>query len=349
MLDDGVNRLSVWHRGTATYWPRRAAGEFVADVVIVGGGVLGITCAVELAFRRPDVEIAILEAKWPGFGSTGRAGGIIVNAPELPGSMLAHRSLVSFLQRHRIACEFWVEDGPLAGVPGEYDHDCLNPLAMVTGLAQCAAGCGANLYCDSPVTRVKSDALRAHVFGPVFQAAAQQVVFATGAYTPWLAGIALPMQLSFEPCVAVAIGNDELSRIPKTYYRQIGDDGGYVWGRRIPGMGFLYGGGERPWSVQGGPEPPIVPDVVDQMHAFLPLTRQAPILSIWSGLFGRLSDTSRRGLRQLDAFGRIHFAGGFDGVGLAPAVRSGIALAAWLARRIDAGHRATPTEGLQCS
>src|SRR5260221_124535 len=52
------------------------AGDCRADVVVVGGGILGLSLALHLAER--GVGTALVEARDPGFGASGRNTGFVV-------------------------------------------------------------------------------------------------------------------------------------------------------------------------------------------------------------------------------------------------------------------------------
>ncbi|CAM4250798.1 NAD(P)/FAD-dependent oxidoreductase [Bordetella muralis] len=47
-----------------------------ADVIVVGGGYLGLACALQLASH--GVDVTVLEAATPGFGASGRNGGQVI-------------------------------------------------------------------------------------------------------------------------------------------------------------------------------------------------------------------------------------------------------------------------------
>ncbi|QYX57290.1 FAD-dependent oxidoreductase [Roseovarius sp. SCSIO 43702] len=63
------------------YWPTtaapvevpRAEGELAADVIVVGAGFTGLSCALRMAEAGADV--VVLEAEYPGWGASGRNGG----------------------------------------------------------------------------------------------------------------------------------------------------------------------------------------------------------------------------------------------------------------------------------
>jgi glycine/D-amino acid oxidase-like deaminating enzyme len=81
------------HNGDVSYWfsqlpePRlRPAlpGDLTVDVAIVGGGLTGLWTAYYLKRARPELDIAIVEREFAGFGASGRNGGWL--SAELAGS-----------------------------------------------------------------------------------------------------------------------------------------------------------------------------------------------------------------------------------------------------------------------
>jgi glycine/D-amino acid oxidase-like deaminating enzyme len=76
-LDD--NR-SCWLAELPSYDPLpAAAGDLSADVVIIGGGLTGVSTAWHLSERFPARRIALLEAKTLANGASGRNGGQVLN------------------------------------------------------------------------------------------------------------------------------------------------------------------------------------------------------------------------------------------------------------------------------
>lgn len=74
---------------TASYWQREGAEAALkasspparADIVIIGGGLAGISAALAILDRRPGASVAILEQKFVGYGASGRNGGLLSPLP----------------------------------------------------------------------------------------------------------------------------------------------------------------------------------------------------------------------------------------------------------------------------
>lgn len=69
--------VSFWHTALGGRPAPRAPvpGAVSADVVIVGAGFTGLWCAYYLKAARPDLDVAICEKEFAGFGASGRNGG----------------------------------------------------------------------------------------------------------------------------------------------------------------------------------------------------------------------------------------------------------------------------------
>ena len=60
------------------------AGDIRADVCIVGAGFTGLWTAYELRRADPSLDVVVLEARYAGFGASGRNGGWLMG--ELAGA-----------------------------------------------------------------------------------------------------------------------------------------------------------------------------------------------------------------------------------------------------------------------
>jgi glycine/D-amino acid oxidase-like deaminating enzyme len=66
---------SLWLDTYGPYQPEPPLrGELKADVAIIGGGFAGLSAAYELKKAEPSLQIAVLEARFIGYGASGRNG-----------------------------------------------------------------------------------------------------------------------------------------------------------------------------------------------------------------------------------------------------------------------------------
>ncbi|MEE1621546.1 NAD(P)/FAD-dependent oxidoreductase [Zafaria sp. Z1313] len=73
-------RVSFWYAGTGLPAPRPALpGDLDVDVAIVGAGYTGLWAAYHLKRADPSLDVAVLEARFAGFGASGRNGGWLAN------------------------------------------------------------------------------------------------------------------------------------------------------------------------------------------------------------------------------------------------------------------------------
>lgn len=74
--------ISHWIQSTGYPEPRPSLqGDIEADVAIVGGGLTGLWSAYYLKQAKPELNIAIIEAEFVGFGASGRNGGWLSAEP----------------------------------------------------------------------------------------------------------------------------------------------------------------------------------------------------------------------------------------------------------------------------
>ena len=68
-----MNTISIWRATAPQVGFPTLQEEITADVVIVGGGITGVTLALNLA--EQGTSAVLLEARTVGFGSTGNSTG----------------------------------------------------------------------------------------------------------------------------------------------------------------------------------------------------------------------------------------------------------------------------------
>ncbi len=361
-------------------------GDIRADVCIVGGGYTGLSAALHLAQR--GYEVALLEARKPGWGASGRNGGQLCSgqrkdqvtltgmvgeaaarqlwelaeaAKHLARSLIAEHGIdcdlkpgiahpdhkqayardteayVDFLrEQYDYAAIEYLERDAMAELVGsdvyfggslDMGAGHLHPLNYALGLAAAARAAGAALYRDTvvegftegPTVRVRSDR------GTV---TADHVVLACNGYLgrlePRLAGKIMPINnfiVATEPLAAeqlavvnprdVAIAD---SRFVVNYYRLSAD-------KRL-----LFGGGE---NYRRNFPRDIASFVRKPMLEIYPRLASTRIDYAWGGTlavtlnrmphFGRLDD------------GKLYFAQGYSGQGVALATLAGKLIADALA------------------
>jgi gamma-glutamylputrescine oxidase len=78
-MKQAVNTFPTWYEATTTRGEMRMPlrGPVKADVCVIGGGLAGITTALELSRRKK--KVILLEAKRLAWGASGRNGGFVSN------------------------------------------------------------------------------------------------------------------------------------------------------------------------------------------------------------------------------------------------------------------------------
>lgn len=71
-----LTSYSFWEDNYGDYTPNAPLeGDHAADVVVIGGGFTGLTVAREVKRDNPSARVLVLEARYVGFGASGRNGG----------------------------------------------------------------------------------------------------------------------------------------------------------------------------------------------------------------------------------------------------------------------------------
>jgi len=357
------------------------AGSIRCDVAVVGGGLLGLSAALELATRGRDT--VVLEADHVGSGASGRNGGQIVTA-YAPGmarieawagtddarvlwdiAEIGKRLIVERVERHGIDCglrrglvyaglkprhareaaELVAEwrryghtdarvldrDGVRALVASER-YTCgvwdggggqLEPLAYCRGLARATEASGARIFEGTRVQRLRTAGSGFHLETGGGIVDARTVVLAgnalLGRVEPRIAGLILPVTTGM---IATApLGRDLADRlipagVPVSDMNLVLD-----YFRIDHETRLQFGGGV---SYSGIAPPRLAANLRRKMLRVFPALRDVPVERSWTGRIDiSLNRMPQTGL--LD--GRIYYAQGFSGHGVALTQSIGLAIA----------------------
>lgn len=362
-------------------------GEQRADIAIVGGGFTGLSTALHLAER--GVSVALLEAKTPGFGASGRNGGQVIagfkhnEVPTGPGIDAEKAARMDrfgdgtaqftfdLIKRLGIDCDAkqggWVQGahGDVAlraierkaetlsrrGVeleilsaaeterrlgtgwyPGSlWDPrgGTLQPLSYARGLAAAAAGAGAKIHIDSPVTDVAREGNGWKLTTASGAALiADKALFCTNGYSdtfnpiPSLSKSIIPFfsyQIATAPLsdnilktlLADGVGVSEFRRL--LGYFRIDRQGRFIMGARGASDGSMQ---QSSFAFARARIEQLFPALVDQkMEHF------------WNGKVAITMDYLPRLIEQGDG---LYAAVGWNGRGVAVTSASGPVLADWM-------------------
>jgi len=84
-------------------------GKREADVVLVGGGYTNLVAAYCLKQERPDIEIALLESSYVGFGASGRNAGMVLQDPHIDRIARHGERAVRFTYDETVGVVDWIE------------------------------------------------------------------------------------------------------------------------------------------------------------------------------------------------------------------------------------------------
>lgn len=130
MTDEGTVfpwRPSFWADEEVA--PQNPLGQrdITADVVVVGGGFAGMSCAYYVKRARPDLSVVVLESDYIGFGPSGRNfGGIVPGVRELRAGIIdlpdreEERYSVAWFLKARDELERRIAEG---GIECEYRNE----------------------------------------------------------------------------------------------------------------------------------------------------------------------------------------------------------------------------------
>lgn len=327
-----------------------------AEVVIVGGGLAGVSAAYHLA--RAGVGTVVLEAGQIGSGASGRSGGIVLEGTAkgiIEGIDRCLAALDRLVRAEHIECGLrlggaWEIDhrgGREHDVLGWSDEGCplqvaamvaggtVDPAALLSGLACAAANAGAALHEHAPVIQL---ALGPR---PIVELAGtklypRSVVVAVNAWTESiLTGVrpvasALTFASATEPLATSTLCEIGLGAGFPFYTIDLP----YLWGRELSNRGVVFGAGlifGTPTElgrvdIGKGESKTILDRLEARVRRLHPALKEVRFATRWAGPIGISRDFAPL-LGRMPGAADVFVAGGFTGHGVALGVWAGQALA----------------------
>ncbi|HEX6903882.1 MAG TPA: FAD-dependent oxidoreductase [Thermoanaerobaculia bacterium] len=367
-------------RAAPTYWlsqsgMREAPPAFLparAEVAVIGGGVIGVVAAYEMA--RLGASPLLLERRRPGWGASGRNAGLVLgNAASLDGMRavlaeerldadygepghLALASSAAMLERMREeiarrppgampvqaldrgACEDVLGMRIAAGFAGGRwmpRAGAVHPARLVSGLADAAARRGATIAAGTGVRRFRrvSNGDGFELETSRGRVRTRQVVLACGAASGWLWR---PLRALLSPSRGQVLATAPL---PALFGPGLAVDYGAVYWRQAPdGVVVLGGCHHLDPAAEATGRVGLNPRIQDALERFLPEAFPGlPPVRVawrWAGIMDQTPDGRPLAGAWPDGSG-LWIAAGFGGHGLPPALEIGRALA----RAVVAGER----------
>jgi len=310
-------------------------GEHEADLAIIGGGVTGLSTAIHALVRAQGAKVMVLEARYVGFGATGRSGGVLGNGTEMgtPAGTednVAH--VIALIDRFGIACD--LERAPVTQ---------LDPYRYVVGLRRAAVGLGASVHEGSRVTEIEN-ASPVVIRGDRFVLRSPRLIVAANGYTPRL-GVARERLFPAHTAAAVTgpVPPEILRDIPDSILVMTSREM-YMWGRKAPGRRVLVGAGAEYFYDNGlyhRGDPFLFRALHRCMSKSFPQLAAFPFQHAWTGPMGCTADQEPI-IGTVGSAGNIVYCGGYTGHGIAMGTKAGSFLAgmmhgetppAWMLRR----------------
>lgn len=314
------NMLSVYPLDMPSYWISQTPvgkfphnnGDIKCDIAIIGGGLTGLSIAFHLKSYFKNWSVVVVEGAHIGYGASGRSGGIIVDHPSLFGSELDVRYLKDFLYSQGIQCDWRTH-------PEEPHQYLLNPFLLTSELASLCQSIGVHIFERSEVRRIDSE--KRNIVGDTFCISSDLLFIATDAAINLLESLVNKLYITVQNCIVVRVTEITSKILPWAYF-SVAKGGKYVWGRKISPNIFLYGNEEKNFDESISAPSIATQDILASLKNELPSLECCEVVGTWSGLISRFSGGGRR-IVQIDRAGKCFYIGGYNGYGIAAAVRSG--------------------------
>ena len=335
------------------FHPKTTRTPRSADVVIIGGGLSGLSAAAHLARMAAHRKIVLVEAAQIGAGASGRTGGMTLAETaggNLPGLGDVLQGFVEILRELRIDCDFlqtgawevgrsgvrrkseisWQDAGRLR-VVREVPGGTVDAGKLLRGLARAATGAGVAIVERCAVSTLRHGK-RIRVVTSKGTISAGQVLVATNAQSLELAGL----QDKAIPKLTMAVATEPLG--PQTI-RKIGMksrrpfytvDLPYLWGRLMRDDRAIFGCGlvtVKNWeelhslNVRAGHSAELLETLKRRVRGLHPALKNVKFREAWGGPI-LLTDRAR----PIFGYGRrknlMHLCG-YDGHGVTLSVYLG--------------------------
>jgi gamma-glutamylputrescine oxidase len=342
-----------WNRSET---PTRPLENSAADVVVIGGGLTGVSAAYHLA--RLGVRTVLLEARRLGDGASGRSGGIVLEGTAvgiLAGAGECVPTLEKLVAEERIDCELrlqgcweiehqpgtgsdalpWKDDGHPLRIVRTVVGGTLDPAALLVGLARAAVRAGAHIHEGARVKRlVVRERPEVELDGAVLRPS-----FAIVALNAWTSSL-LPDIRTVRSALTFACATEPLDR---EVLQEIGLGAGmpfytldlpYLWGREFATRRLIFGAGlafasppefER-LEIESGEAGDIQIRLESRVRGLHPALKQIRLSKRWAGPVA-FSDDRVPLLGTLANAKTVFVAGAYAGHGVALGIWAGKALA----------------------
>lgn len=343
-------------------WPRAASPAVsplpaAAEHVIIGGGLTGLSCALNLAVAGHDV--VVLDRTF-GCGATSRSGGIIIGETlvgPVPGFDGCELELRAWVDRHGIDGGLdWCGVLELDRNPSLPDHPIdwrdsgmvrldqvapggiLDPSALLARVAAEAVQHGARLVDAADVKGLSRRGSSIEVLSSAGSVHASRVLVATDAtatanhFEPW------PVRQITVALETTPLGDDQVAamgwRERQPFYT---NKLPLLWGRGLPGGGMIAG---RELLDSGGMDPARLEQairdagrrLIARVRGLHPALQTVAPLRTWAGPIAR-DDRGIPNIRLDPDLSDVFWAGGYGGHGLAQAFRLGAIAALRMSER----------------
>ena len=279
--------------------------------------------AIHLKTSDPGLQICVFEKDFPGWGASGKSGGLLVANKALPGSFEDLDYFFKFVNAFQIDADLQEGDEKLANVVDEFGDPLINPYALVCEMVRVCESLGIKVFCRSVITNVRDHGHE--LISPFVTIYADVCLLATDGFTSLLPQCdQAAVELSAQRCIAVEVSGDSIMQIPWVYFRPLDASGNYLWGRRLGKSRFLFGSEEIPWDAGEIDTAGTNEDLVQVARNRLPQLGSLTVLNGWTGRIARFRDAPGRRVSKLSRTDSLYSIGGYAGIGLTAAVRSGL-------------------------